>query len=131
MANGILTYSKAISYPDFGDRLKYLSLWDKGYDSPRTMSNPFYHSPAWYACRDAVITRDLRWDLGIKDLEIAGKVIVHHINPLTEEDIEYNSDKLFDLENLITVSVETHNRIHYAPRMDDFIERQPGDTLLW
>lgn len=126
-----LSYSEMIKFKTFGDRLAYLSLWNRSHQSPRSISNSFYHSPAWIACRDAILTRDLGSDLGVIGCDINGLILVHHINPLIEEDIEEWTDNLFDPDNLITVSTNTHNIIHYGPKRDDYVERKPGDTKLW
>lgn len=125
------TYSEASRFLSYGDRLNYLILLDGNVDSPKHMSNKFYKSPAWRQCRDKIIRRDFGMDLGINGVEIDGPIIVHHINPITEEDINSWSPKLFDPENLISVSVATHNIIHYGYRREPFVERQPNDTKLW
>lgn len=96
------------------------------------MMGRFYKSNAWRKVRDAVIKRDLGCDLGVNRLYIDGEIIVHHINPITEEDLEKGSDLLLSMDNLITVSYDTHNKIHYSTE-EDYIwkERKPGDTTLW
>lgn len=126
----ILTYSELIKLGTFGDRLDYLKLWDKPHVSPRYMSNPFYRSRAWRLVREEVIRRDAGCDLGILGAYIDGPIFVHHMNPLGPEDIEDWQDYMIDPEYLITVSEETHNKIHYK-RIDDYVERKPGDTKLW
>lgn len=83
------------------------------------------------AVRKSIIARDMALDLGILGFPINTRIIVHHMNPLSLEDIEYQTDKCFDPENLITVSEETHNRIHYRPKAVPFEERKAGDTILW
>lgn len=126
------TYSQMMKFDDYYSRLEYLKLFDCEYGSPRHMSNAFYHDPLWLDARKQAIVRDHGNELGVKGLPINGLVIVHHINPLTEEDILNGSPKLFDLENLISVSVNTHNLIHYAPKNEStYVERKPGDTTLW
>ena len=126
------TYSELVKLKTFGERLEYLKLWGESHLSPRTLDYDFYHSPAWRKCRAAIIRRDLGWDLGVDGCGIDGLITVHHINPLTPEDLDnWNIDKLFDPENLITVSDETHKSIHYKAKQIDFIERSPGDIKLW
>jgi len=126
------SYSEMIKYKSFGDRLEYLKLFDDKYQSPRSISNHLYKLPYWTnIVRPAIIRRDLGFDLASMNCSISGIIIVHHINPLTEEDIENWSDKLFDSENLITTSTSTHNLIHYAQEEKKVIERKPGDTILW
>lgn len=129
----IKTYSEALKYETFGDRLEYLRLNGIQHVSPREISNWFYKTPEWESVRAEVILRDGGWDLGIKGMKITGKILVHHIDPITEEDIEnWNVDKLFNPDNLITVSVDTHNYIHYRKRIvEPYVERRPGDTTLW
>lgn len=126
------TYEGMLEFKTYSERLNYLRLWDKPHQAPRSISNHFYKSPQWKACREDIIRRDAGSDLGIigNDIE-KGDLIVHHINPLTPDDIENWSDKLFDPNNLITVSKSTHNSIHYKPKVDDYVERRPGDTKLW
>lgn len=127
-----LSYSELITIESFGDRLKYLSLWDKGYVSPRFMSNPFYKSSPWLTFREEIKIRDLGCDLGLIDFDIDGPIIIHHINPLVQEDFDdYNVEKLLNPENVITTSYDTHNKIHYKQKHIEVIERQPGDTKLW
>ena len=85
----------------------------------------------WKQTRLQIINRDLGFDLGVFGMYIYDRVIVHHINPVTILDIVNNTSALFDPENLITVSHDTHNRIHYGSPREDFVERTPGDTILW
>ena len=126
------TYSEMLKHEGYADRLEYLKLCDFEYGSPRHMSNEFYHSLEWIEARRDTIVRDFGNDLGVQQLPIQGLIIVHHINPLTEEDILTWSPKLFDPENLISVSVNTHNLIHYSKKnTQGIIERIPGDTILW
>lgn len=123
----------ALNKEDWNARLEYLMLLDGNATSPRHMSNRFYKSSEWLRVRDEVIERDLGCDLGILELPIEGPIIVHHINPLCEEDIEnWNVEKLFDKDNLICCSIQTHNMIHYGkPKEEEYVERTPGDTILW
>lgn len=126
-----LKYSDVIKLSDYGDRLRLLRLADKKNKSPRYLSNSFYKSRSWMQLRKEIITRDMGCDLAVPGMYVKDKIIVHHINPLTAEDIEDNTDKCYDPENLICVSEETHNKIHYAKHFDTYVERRPGDTKLW
>lgn len=128
-----ISYSGALKYPNFGDRLNYLSLAKKNYKSPRQFSNPFYHSPQWRKLRDEIIARDSGYDLGVPGVEIEGDIFVHHIIPIEESDIEeWNEDILLNPEYLITCSHDTHMAIHYKGCEElGFAERHPGDTKLW
>lgn len=133
------TYSELISLQSFEDRFNYLRLNGQvgretfGFD--RIYNQKFYRSREWKDIRNYVITRDLGCDLGIKDREIQGRIMVHHMNPISLEDIQHSSDYLLNPEYLITVSPKTHDAIHYSdesillPSM--VIERKPGDTKLW
>lgn len=139
MKTGNRAYSELIKLETFEERFKYLKLDGRvgketfGWD--RIFNQSFYHSPEWKALRRKVITRDLGCDLGCEDREIFDKIIVHHINPMTMEQLEEGGEELFDLENFICCSHMTHEAIHYGdisllPRTE-FVERRPGDTKLW
>ena len=126
------TYSELIKLKSHSERLEYLKLLDNNVSSPRHMSMSFYKSRMWLSTRDYIIERDLGFDLGVFGVYIEGPVYVHHIDPITEHDIIYLTDKLLDPENLITTSRDTHNRIHYkTTKKEEWIERTPGDTILW
>lgn len=130
-----LSYKKLLTIDSFGDRLNYLSLFKRGYRSPRHMSNPFYKSRIWRDLREEIIARDLGYDLGVPGIQIPNKqdIIVHHMIPLEEDDIlEWREDIILNPDLLITTSRNTHNIIHYGDRSQSvLIERQPGDTKLW
>lgn len=127
------SYRGLIQLESYDERLKYLQLFDNNYGSPRKYSQTFFKSGKWLSVRRQIINRDMVFDLGVFGIYIHSKVIVHHINPITIEDIEkMNIDKLFNPDNLITTSVSTHNKIHYAKyNYDAFEERRSGDTILW
>jgi len=98
------------------------------------MNQEFYHSHEWRTVRQQVIVRDLGCDLGVDGYEIHAGLLIHHINPLTPEDLHTGAELALDLDNLITTSHRTHNAIHYGderllPR--PVLERTPGDTKLW
>lgn len=125
-------YSELVKLDSFSERLEYLKLLDNNVNSPRHMSEPFYKSDLWRTVRQNIITRDLGFDLGVFGVYIHDTVMVHHINPITEDDIVYQTQKLLDPENLITVSLNTHNLIHYKNEVKEpWVERTPGDTKLW
>lgn len=128
----IRNYSELIKIENFDDRLNYLKLLDNNSKSPRHMSMSFYKSHMWLTTRQMIIDRDLGFDLGVFGIYIDGPIIVHHINPITEHDILYQTSKLLDPENLITTSLDTHNLIHYnSNEKEEWVERRPGDTILW
>ena len=134
----IRTHSKMIALPTFEERYEYLRLGGKvgadtfGFD--RYLNQIFYRSQKWKDSRDYVIIRDNGCDLAMPGHEIYGKIIVHHMNPLTIRDIEYETDNLLDPEYMVSTILNTHNAIHYgdrsllitAPR-----ERTPNDTCPW
>lgn len=116
----------------YGDRLKYLQLFDNNPGNDRYFMNAFYKSKIWRRLRREVILRDNGCDMGIPGMEIEGEIIVHHIVPITEEDYLSGSPLLTDLNNLICVSISTHNKIHFEQKEEfEMIERYPGDTKLW
>lgn len=126
----MITYRDVIKLPSFDERLNLLILEDYEYDSPRSLMMQFYKSWEWKQLRIEIIKRDLGQDLGVAGLYIDGKILVHHIQPITSSDIINRHGMLLDPNNLITVSVDTHNIIHYGKR-DLIIERSPNDTILW
>ncbi len=126
------SYSELILLDTFQERLEYLKLLDNNATSPRHMSEAFYKSHAWRSLRKQIIDRDLGFDLAVTGVYIPDIMIVHHINPINESDIVYQTSKLYDPENLITTSLDTHNLIHYNQEVKEaWIERTPGDTKLW
>lgn len=144
MVTGIRTYSELIQLPTFEQRYNYLKLEGSiGYEtfgtySKRWLNQQFYRSPEWRLIKRQVILRDMGCDLGILDYEIpnAVKIMVHHMNPITEEDILNRTPFLMDPEYLITCSMETHNAIHFGDitvsRMGkDPVIRTPNDQVPW
>lgn len=128
----MMSYSELVKLDSFSERLKYLQLLDNNVSSPRHISMPFYKSDLWKTIRRQIIDRDMGFDLGVFGVYIDGPMYVHHINPIDENDIIHRTKKLTDFENLITVSGNTHNTIHYNQREKDiWVERTPGDTKLW
>lgn len=134
----IRTYSELRNLRTLDERFDYLELGGRigestfGFD--RWINQQFYRSREWRQIRDDVIVRDLGFDLGAEDAPIRGAHLIHHMNPLTLEDIEKGSDNLLDPEFLITTSLRTHNAIHYGDKSQlprPFVERRPGDTKLW
>lgn len=123
-------YSELITFKTYDERLKYLMLLDGNVHSPREYAMAFYKSKAWLDVRNEIIFRDMTFDIGAIGVDICDRVLVHHINPITDEDIFNDSYKLYDHENLITVSLNTHNIIHYGHKKEEYVERKPGDTSL-
>lgn len=133
----IRTYSEMIKLPTFADRFKYLKLTGfvgkETFGFDRYLNQSLYHSDLWKSIRNQVIIRDNGCDLGIDGLEIRDRLIVHHMNPVTKEEIVAHSESLLDPEFLICTTINTHNAIHYGDDsiLKPFIERRPGDTSLW
>ena len=137
--NIIRTYSDLKKLETFEERYKYLrldgSVGAETFGFDRYVNQKFYKSEEWKSIRHQVIVRDGACDLGIHSEEIYGKVLVHHMNPLKIDDIKNTTDYLLNPEYLITVSMDTHNAIHYGS--DNYsdkyniIERRPNDTSPW
>lgn len=135
----ILSYSELITLPTFQERYQYLKqsgiVAEETFGSHRYLNQAYYTSPEWRRARNRVIIRDNGCDLGMEGFEIHDRVYVHHINPITEDDILDRSPVLFDPENLICVSFNTHQAIHYGDEsmlpINYFSQRKPGDTKLW
>lgn len=100
----------------------------------RWLNQAFYHSAEWGRARTFVIARDYGCDLGIRGQDIGFRPIVHHMNPMSVEDITHADASIIDPEFLITVSIRTHNAIHFGDKTglaQPLVERRPGDTKLW
>ena len=135
----LLSYSDLITLPTFTERYRYLKqsgiVAEETFGGHRYLNQSYYKSQEWRRVRNEVIIRDKGCDLGVEGYEIADRIYVHHINPITEDDILDRSPALFDPENLICVSFNTHQAIHYGDEsllpIISFNERTPGDTKLW
>lgn len=134
----IKTYSELITLPTFKDRYRYLrltgSVGEETFGFDRYLNQVFYRSDKWKTIRDKVIIRDNGCDLGIEGYEIYGKIIIHHMNPITFNDIEHNTDFLLNPEYLICTTHNTHNAIHYGDEsllIQEPIVRTKNDTCPW
>lgn len=132
------TYSELTKIQTYNERFKYLrlsSLVGKetfGYD--RYLNQVFYRSKEWKDIRRYVIIRDMGCDLGIKDREIQGKIYIHHMEPISKDDLIHRIGFILNPEFLICCSFETHNAIHYGSLFStsaDLIDREPNDTCPW
>lgn len=132
------TYGELRRFDTFEDRFEYLKLGGQvgqrtfGFD--RWVNQRFYTSPEWRWIRQHVIARDNGCDLGIRGYEIESQLLIHHVNPVSLEDIKTGAEWILDPEFLITTTKQTHNAIHYGdasllPRGP--VERTSGDTRLW
>lgn len=135
----IRTYTELCSFKTFEERFEYLELGgtvgEETFGHDRYLNQMFYSSDLWKSVRRNIILRDNGFDLGVDGYEIRGLITVHHINPITIEDIVNHSSILIDPENLITTAfATTHKAIHYGNRdilPKDFVERTPFDTCPW
>lgn len=132
------SYSEMMKFETFDERIQYLYLGDKlgheTFGADRYINQIFYTSNEWRRCRNGIILRDDGCDLGVEGCDLRkGNILIHHINPITIEDIVMRSPKLFDPENLISLSLSSHNYIHYGTEMDHnpIVERFPHDTCPW
>lgn len=134
----IRTYSELITLPTFEERFRYLKLGGKvgedtfGFD--RYLNQVFYRSAKWKEIRDYVIIRDNGCDLGMEGHEIHQRILVHHMNPITKEDILRESEFLLDPEYVICTIKNTHDAIHYGDEsllITAPIERRKNDTCPW
>lgn len=134
----IRTYSELITIPTFEERFEYLQLKGSvgkdtfGYD--RYLNQVLYRSPEWKHLRNKIIIRDGGCDLACDGYDIYGKVLIHHLNPITVEDVLARSRKVFDPDNLVCVTHNTHNAIHYGDSdllVTGIITRTKNDTCPW
>lgn len=135
----IRTYAELSKLKTFKERFEYLQLSDGcvggdtfGYD--RYLNQQFYKTSEWRRLRDQLILRDEGCDLGVDGYRIYGRIIIHHMNPITKDDILQQTDYLMNPEFLICTTHNTHNAIHYGDEdllILDPIERTKNDTCLW
>lgn len=135
---GIRTYSELITLKTFEERYRYLrlggSVGEDTFGWDRYFNQKFYSSPEWKRFRREIIIRDNGCDLGIEDRLIDGLIMIHHIEPITVEDVVQRRACLLDPENAICVSRNTHNAIHYGDEsllVLPPIERIRNDTCPW
>lgn len=133
------TYSELSKLKTFKERYDYLYLgkrvFHETFGNQRYLNQIIYKTNYWMKVRNEVIVRDMGCDLGVPGMEITGKILVHHMNPLTIEDIIHNDPNIYNPEGLISVRIDTHNAIHYItslnPRSETFVERYANDTCPW
>lgn len=132
------TYSELVQLPTFTERLRYLLL-DGTVAAPtfgtnRYLNQKLYRSADWQRVRRLVIIRDGGNDLGVEGYSIEGAILIHHINPITEEMILNADPEIFNLDNLILTTRNTHNIIHYGDAgliKEEWKPRTPNDTIPW
>ena len=134
----IRTYRECIQLPTFQERYRYLQIGGQvgketfGFD--RYLNQMLYRTPEWKRFRRDMIVRDNGCDLGCEGYEIYGNVLVHHINPITVEDVINRNPCIFDPNNVICTSLNTHNAIHYGDEtllITEPVVRKPNDTCPW
>ena len=134
----IRTFSELKKLKSFEERYKYLKLGGEvgiaTFGADRHLNQAFYRSKEWKRVRDQVIVRDNGCDLGVEGYQIYDRIYIHHMNPMTVDDVLDRNDDILNPEFLICVSFDTHNAIHFGdasllPKLP--IERKPGDTMLW
>lgn len=134
----VRTYSEMRTYETFEERYEYLKLGGEvgsetfGFD--RWMNQTFYRSREWRDARDFVIVRDNGCDLAVPGYEVGDDALVHHLNPMTPEDLVRKQLWVLDPEYLVLTTKRTHNAIHYGDASQlrhPHVERRPGDTKLW
>lgn len=132
------TYSDLISLPTFLERYRYLRLGGnvglETFGHNRYLNQILYTSDRWRSFRDKIIIRDNGCDLGMEGFEIYDRILVHHINPITVEDVLNENQKVFDPDNVICTSHNTHQAIHYGDEnllITEPVERFRNDTCPW
>lgn len=132
------TYKELIEFKTFKERFDYLKLngmvGNDTFGFDRWLNQRFYKSAEWKHIRNFVILRDNGCDLGLAGNDISGKILIHHMNPISIDDIENRSDILLDPEYLICVSHNTHNAIHYGDSdllLKVPLQRTKNDTCPW
>lgn len=130
------SYSEMMTLPTYGDRLLYLQLQSAigtlSFGEDRWVYQKLLASPEWKRFRDYIVTRDNGADLGDPFVPIVGPPVIHHIVPVTIEMILSRSELIFDPNNVISCSDETHKQIHYGHKREEvWTERRPFDTCPW
>lgn len=132
------TYNELIQIPTFEERYRYLRLFgsvgEETFGFKRWLNQNFYHSDEWQRFRDKIIIRDGGCDLAVDGFEIYGSIIIHHLNPITYNDILNRNPCVFDPNNVVCTKLSTHNAIHYGdetllPKIP--VERTRNDTCPW
>lgn len=134
----IRTYTELCGLKTFKERFEYLMessrIGDMTFGGSRYINQDFYRSKEWKKIRDSVIIRDNGCDLGIQDRPIGDRIVIHHMIPITKNDIMYQTPFLIDPEYMICASIQTHNAIHYGSfesLPSEYVPRSPNDTCPW
>lgn len=136
--NDIRTYTDLMALLTFDERFRYLKLDGKvgeaTFGFERYFNQRFYNSKEWKTIRRDIIIRDNGCDLAHPDCQIGGRIYIHHMNPITVDDISNYTEYLVNPEYLVCVSFDTHNAIHYGNEdilHREVVERSPNDTCPW
>lgn len=130
-------YRELVLLPTIEERVAYLQrhqkVSERTFGGDRYFNQQFYKSKEWKDIRTQVILRDRGCDLAVEGYPVGDIAYVHHIEPITMEQLRHSDSALFDLDNLILCSHATHNAIHYGTKVEKrgLVERRPGDTKLW
>lgn len=134
----VRSYSQLILLPTLEERFDYLKLngvvGEELFGYARYLNQIFYHSDKWKDAKRDVILRDGGYDLGVKGWKIMGSIYVHHMNPITLDQLKWDDPILYDPENLISCSFNTHNAITFGNKNllpQAFVIRRPNDTCPW
>ena len=134
----IRTYTELMKLATFEERYRYLKLvakvGEETFGFERYLNQQFYHSQEWKSIRAQIILRDNACDLGIPGREMDKGIIIHHMNPITKDDLIHQSDFLLNPDYLICVSKKTHSAIHYGDDkllFEGVVERSKNDTCPW
>ena len=132
------TYSELILLPSFKERFLYLKLdgvvGKETFGCNRWLNQELYHSAEWKRFKNKILIRDNGCDLGVEGFEIRGAAIIHHLNPISFDDILNRNPCVFDPENAVCTQLRTHNAIHYGDESLlnlNTVERRPNDTCPW
>lgn len=134
----MMTYSELVSFSTYIERYNYLrikqTVGKRTFGNERYLNQALYQSSRWRTFRRQIIVRDRGCDMAVDGYEINGPITIHHLNPLGIEDLENEADCIFDPENVVCVSMMTHEAIHYGSEELLMMlppERKPNDTKLW
>lgn len=134
----IRTYTELMKLKTFEERYRYLKLvarvGEETFGFDRYLNQQFYHSQEWKSIRNEIIIRDSACDLGIIGREMSKGIIIHHMNPITKDDLIHQTDFLLNPDYLICTSKKTHSAIHYGDDsllFDGITERTKDDTCPW
>lgn len=134
----IRRYSELVQIPKYEDRFHYLKIFgtvgESTFGFERNLNQRFYRSIEWRRLRDIVISRDEACDMAFPGYDIYDRVYVHHMNPIMIDDLRRGNDDILDPEYMISVTLNTHNAIHFGDESllsKPLVERKANDTLLW